>query len=585
MKLTLKSRLIFWIWGFTALLFSAILYLNYIYNKNQDVEKLRENSVVSVAAFASVYQEVLSKVSAIPRMNAVVISSGLFKNRDEIEDYLKSVVEKNSDIYGACLAFEPYRFNKGLKLFAPYFYRPNDSIHFKQLADGEYNYLDKDWYRTAAEKGIPVWSEPYLDKGGGNALMATYSVPIYQNNEFIGVATVDLSLDRMTDNISNVKPSKTGYIFIVSKKGQFISFPDKKQIMNENILDLNRELGEKMIAGRIGFMKTFDPLKKEKSWITYYPIKNADYSIAMVYPEKEVLENVFVLQNVTLILASAGLIALLFILIFVSRSVTSPISDLVNDAQKVAQGDLDHPISIESQTIEVETLKNSLNSMITSLRKYIDNLNLANAEKERLFISSIKALANAIEARDSYTRGHSERVTKYSVKIAEKMGVDKEEIEKIRYAAVLHDIGKIKIREEILNKPGKLTDEEFNILKQHPTHGAKMLKPVEEFNEILPYLYHHHERFDGRGYPKGLTGVNIPLASRIMAVADTFDAMTSNRPYRRAMPVTKAVTELENNSGTQFDPDVVTVFLDIIKNEKQWLFTVMEEEYSTMDLD
>lgn len=585
MKLTLKSRLIFWIWGFTALLFSIILYLNYIYNKNQDVEKLRENSVVSVAAFASVYQEILSKVSAIPRMNAVVISSGLFKDRKEIEDYLKSVVEKNPDIYGACLAFEPYRFNKDVKLFAPYFYRPDGKVRFKQLGDGRYSYLDKDWYRTAGEKGTPIWSEPYLDKGGGNALMATYSVPIYQNSQFIGVATVDLSLDRMTDNISNVRLSKTGYIFVVSKKGQFISFPDREQIMKGNIMDLNRELGEIMIAGRIGFMKTFDPLNKEKSWITYYPIKNADYSIAMVYPEKEVLENVFVLQNVTLIFASAGLIILLFILIFVSRSVTSPISDLVKDAQKVAKGDLDHPISIESQTIEVETLKNSLNSMIASLREYIDNLNLANAEKERLFISSIKALANAIEARDAYTRGHSERVTKYSVKIAQKMGIDGEEIEKIRYAAVLHDIGKIKIREEILNKPGKLTDEEFNILKQHPTHGAKMLKPVEEFNEILPYLYHHHERYDGRGYPQGLSGIDIPMASRIMAVADTFDAMTSNRPYRRAMPVTKAVVELENNSGTQFDPEIVKIFLDIIKNEKEWLFTVMEEEYSTMDLD
>ena len=585
MKLTLKSRLIFWIWGFTALLFSIILYLNYIYNKNQDVEKLRENSVVSVAAFASVYQEVLSKVSTIPRMNAVVISSRLFKNRDEIKAYLKSVVEKNNGIYGACLAFEPYRFNKDVELFAPYFYKPDGTVHFKQLGDGKYSYLDKDWYKTAKDKGEPGWSEPYLDTGGGNALMATYSVPIYQNSEFIGVATVDLSLDRMTDNISNVKPSKTGYIFVVSKKGQFISFPDKKQIMKGNILDTNRDLGEKMIAGRIGFIKTFDPLKKEKSWITYYPIKNADYSIAMVYPEKEVLENVFVLQNVTLIFASAGLIILLFILIFVSRSVTSPISDLVKDAQKVANGDLEHPISIESQTIEVETLKDSLNSMIDSLREYIDNLNLANAEKERLFVSSIKALANAIEARDSYTRGHSERVTKYSVKIAQKMGIDGEEVEKIRYAAVLHDIGKIKIKEEILNKPGKLTNEEFNILKQHPTHGAKMLKPVEEFNEILPYLYHHHERFDGRGYPQGLSGVNIPLASRIMAVADTFDAMTSNRPYRRAMPVSKAVTELENNSGTQFDPDIVKIFLAIIKNEKEWLFTVMEEEYSTMDLD
>lgn len=585
MKLTLKSRLIFWIWGFTALLFSVILYLNYTYNRNQDVEKLRENSMINLAAYASVYQEILSGVSAIPEINAVAISSGIFGSKKKTEDYLKSVVEKKPEIYGACLAFEPYSFDKNIKLYAPYYYSPEGKIRFKQLGDGRYNYLDKDWYKTPKEKGEPVWSEPYLDEDGGNALMSTFSVPIYRNGDFIGVATVDLSLNKMTDSISNAKLSKSGYVFVVSKKGQFISFPDREQIMKGNILDLNRELGEEMITGRIGFMKTLDPLNNEKSWITYHPVRISDYSIAMVYPEKEVLENVFALQNITFIFGSAGLIILLFILIIVSRSVTGPISDLINDAQKIARGDLEHPISIESQTIEVETLKNSLNSMITSLREYIDNLNLANAEKERLFVSSIKALANAIEARDTYTRGHSERVTKYSVKIAEKMGIDGEEIEKIRYAAVLHDIGKIKIKEEILNKPGKLTDEEFNILKQHPTHGAKMLKPVEEFNEILPYLYHHHERYDGKGYPQGLTGGGIPLASRIMAVADTFDAMTSNRPYRKAMPVSKAIIELEKNAGTQFDPEIVNLFLDILKNEKEWLFTVMEEEYSTMDLD
>jgi putative nucleotidyltransferase with HDIG domain len=195
---------------------------------------------------------------------------------------------------------------------------------------------------------------------------------------------------------------------------------------------------------------------------------------------------------------------------------------------------------------------------------------------KQLFVSSIKALANAIEVRDVYTRGHSERVTEYAVKIAEKLNVEKEEIEKIRYAALLHDIGKINIREDILNKPGKLTDEEFTIMKKHPVYGAKIMEPVEEFHDILPYVFHHHERIDKKGYPDGLGGEEIPLAARILAVADSFDAMTSNRPYRTAMSVKDAIQELDRNCGTQFEPRIVETFKKILRDETGWLRAAME---------
>jgi putative nucleotidyltransferase with HDIG domain len=194
----------------------------------------------------------------------------------------------------------------------------------------------------------------------------------------------------------------------------------------------------------------------------------------------------------------------------------------------------------------------------------------------RLFLSSIRALANAIEARDQYTRGHSERVTEYAVKIAERMKIDKQELEKIRYAALLHDIGKINIKEGILNKPGKLTDEEFKIMSQHPVYGARIMEPVEEFRQMLPYMYHHHEKYSAGGYPEGLSGEDIPLASRILAVADSFDAMTSNRPYRKSLSIEHATDEIDKNSGTQFDPRVVAVFRDILDEENEWVRNVMK---------
>ncbi len=205
---------------------------------------------------------------------------------------------------------------------------------------------------------------------------------------------------------------------------------------------------------------------------------------------------------------------------------------------------------------------------------------IVNAELHKslknLFVNSIKALANAIEARDEYTRGHSERVTEYSVKMAERMFFPSKEIEKIRYAALLHDIGKIKVKEEILNKPGRLTSEEYQIITEHPVFGAKIMSPVPEFREILPYMYHHHEKFASGGYPDGVKGDSIPLAARIIAVADTFDAMTSDRPYRNALSIEIAVEEINKNSGVQFDPRIVKVFNELYELERDWIVGVIE---------
>lgn len=186
-------------------------------------------------------------------------------------------------------------------------------------------------------------------------------------------------------------------------------------------------------------------------------------------------------------------------------------------------------------------------------------------ELHSLFLSAISALANSIDARDPYTKGHSERVTAYTVMIAEEMGMDPDDIEQLRYAALLHDIGKIRIRDHILHKPGRLTDDEFAEMKRHPEYGVEIMRPVKAFQHILPAMLHHHERFGGGGYPDALEGDSIPLGARIMCVADCFDAMTSDRPYRKGLPVETAKNELVKNKGTQFDPDPVEIFIRLIE--------------------
>jgi putative two-component system response regulator len=179
------------------------------------------------------------------------------------------------------------------------------------------------------------------------------------------------------------------------------------------------------------------------------------------------------------------------------------------------------------------------------------------------FFNAITALAYALEAKDVYTSGHSQRVTEISVAIAEHLGLPKESIEKIRLAGLVHDIGKIGVRESVLNKPGSLSDNEFKHVRLHSQAGERILKPIVDDEEILKAVRHHHERYDGTGYPDGLKGEQIPQLARIIAVADTFDAMTSERPYRKALTEEAACAEVERCRGTQFDPGAADAFLEI----------------------
>ncbi len=178
------------------------------------------------------------------------------------------------------------------------------------------------------------------------------------------------------------------------------------------------------------------------------------------------------------------------------------------------------------------------------------------------YLDTLTALANAVEARDLYTRGHTERVWYMAESLATQMSWGEEKIQEVRMGSILHDIGKIGVPDSILNKRGKLNNEEFEIMKAHTTQGVNILAGIEFLKPARPYVLYHHERYDGKGYPEGLKGEDIPMEGRLMAVVDTFDAITSERPYRKKRNLRKAVKEIRDNSSTQFDPFVVDIFLD-----------------------
>lgn len=181
-----------------------------------------------------------------------------------------------------------------------------------------------------------------------------------------------------------------------------------------------------------------------------------------------------------------------------------------------------------------------------------------------LYLKTITALTSAIDAKDTYTRNHSRNVARYAVALGEGLGLSSEELMNINYGAILHDIGKIGIPEVILNKPGRLAPDEFESIKMHPTIGVNILAPIDFLGEAVNIVRHHHERYDGRGYPDGLKGESIPYAARIVGIADAWDAMRSHRSYRRALTVEAAARELQEGSGGQFDGSMVNVFIDII---------------------
>lgn len=207
----------------------------------------------------------------------------------------------------------------------------------------------------------------------------------------------------------------------------------------------------------------------------------------------------------------------------------------------------------------LETLASQASIAIENARLYHNLLNV--------YLETIRSLAAAIDAKDSYTHGHSRRVTDLSVGIAMEMELARTEVDTIRHASLLHDVGKIGISEQILLKPGRLTDEEFETIKSHPHIGAGILNSIEFLKNVCEIIKHHHERYDGRGYPSGLAAQEIPLGSRIICVADSFDAITSNRPYRKPMTFQEAVDEVVNCSGSQFDPAVVEAFVRLRKSK------------------
>ena len=289
------------------------------------------------------------------------------------------------------------------------------------------------------------------------------------------------------------------------------------------------------------------------------PVGHPDWGVLVERDQKLAFESVSEMIRQTLLWSLVALALAILVGILFAGRLASPIRALAEQARDIAEGHYGQTVRVAG-AVEIADLSTSFNRMSESIEKAMNDLRKAARENHDLFLSSVRALAAAIDAKDPYTRGHSERVARYSVAIARAMELPAEDIRRVRLSALLHDVGKIGIDDRILRKPTALTDEEFEIMKQHPGKGAAIMSAIPQLADIIPGMKYHHEKWEGGGYPDNLKGEQIPMQARIVSVADTFDAMTTTRPYQKAMEISYVIQRIQSLAGTRFDPQV-TAFL------------------------
>ncbi len=297
---------------------------------------------------------------------------------------------------------------------------------------------------------------------------------------------------------------------------------------------------------------------------TVAPVGHPDWGVVVQKPERLAYASVSKMVRATITWISIALLVAILAAIVFSAGIAGPIRALAQRSREIANGNYHQRIELKTRN-EIGELADNFNSMSGAIETAIEQLKKAAHENHLLFINSVRMLAAAIDAKDPYTRGHSERVARYSVAIGKNLSLGEQEMRNLRISALLHDVGKIGIDDRILRKPGALSEDEFEVMKGHPAKGAAIMSGVAQLIDIIPGMKYHHEKWSGGGYPDGLTAEEIPMQARIVAIADTFDAMTTNRPYQKAMEIHYVVEKIRSFGGTRFDPRVVEAFANAVQ--------------------
>jgi HD-GYP domain-containing protein (c-di-GMP phosphodiesterase class II) len=412
-----------------------------------------------------------------------------------------------------------------------------------------------------------VYSGQPLTVGGGQSAhtVMLVSSPIMYAGHFLGMVGSVVDLDYLIRRLRQV--GSTGLMpYVVDSQGRLVAAATPQYATGQDMthFDIVRNFVDEGSKAQLAATREFAIRGEQTVQMlgTYSPVTSLDWAVVVQKPQDEAYRGIYEMQRTGRLLAWLAVFMSVGLSIFSAKRVTNPLRVLAQSSRAIARGDFSQRVHIKTRT-ELGELATAFNTMSDELEQFVQDLKRAAEENKALFMGSIQMLAGAVDEKDPYTRGHSDRVTRYSLLIAKEMGLDPGFLEVLRVSAQLHDVGKIGIEDRILKKPGALTPEEFEIMKTHTTKGANILRPVPQLREMLPGIELHHEALNGRGYPYGLKGDEIPLLARVIAVADTFDALTTNRPYQQAHDAVDALRIIENLSGQRLDPRAVTALMAV----------------------
>ena len=405
-----------------------------------------------------------------------------------------------------------------------------------------------------------------VGEGTASRTVFLVSVPVKYGDRFLGMIASVVDLQFLIRRLQEV--SGGGLTpYVVDAQGRLVAAVTPEFATGQDMKDLEIVRNFVDSGNRAQFAATKEFTVKAGSERidmlgTYSPVTSLGWAVVVQKPQREAYRGVYEMQRTARLLALAAVLLSIFVSIFAARRITNPLEILTQSSRALARGDFSKRVHLWSRT-EIGELAQTFNTMSEELERFVEDLKRAADENRALFMGSIQMLAGAVDEKDPYTRGHSDRVTRYSMMIAKEMKLPPAFMETLQISAQLHDVGKIGIEDHILKKPGALTAEEFEVMKTHTTKGANILRPVTQLAEMLPGIELHHEALDGRGYPYGLQGDQIPLLARVIAVADTFDALTTNRPYQQAHTPDQALQIIQNLAGKRLDPDAVKALLAV----------------------
>src|ERR1700736_3817761 len=391
------------------------------------------------------------------------------------------------------------------------------------------------------------------------------AVPLRDSgDQFTGMLAAVVSLDTILHRLQEASV-RGRTVFVVDHYGHIVAHPDTKDFVPGTDVSGSSQVVAQIRAlpQELRNTETIRFTEKEKNRSvemvgTYSTFPEVNWAVVAQRSLNQARADAGVTELNRQALAFVTVVTFAAILLgyFFAVGISGPIRGLAASTRAISRGEF-HQRSPVRGASEISELAENFNKMAGDIEEYIERLKESAEENRELFIGSIRMLAAAIDEKDPYTRGHSGRVAKYSTLIGRELGLSPQDLDTLRISALLHDVGKIGVEDRVLKKPGALTPEEFDLMKQHTVKGANIMRPVSQLKNMLPGIELHHEHMDGRGYPYGLQGPQIPMMARIIGVADTLDAMTTNRPYQSAMDLDYALGKIKALAGSKFDTVVV----------------------------